>query len=347
MDSKKESKRIVYYDILNIISIIAVIAMHHNAIVHGNPLIRAWNTSLIVDCICYFAVPVFCMVTGATLMNYRTKYNTKTFFKKRLSKVLIPFLFWAAIMFIWRIYVLKDLTINGPRELLNTFFNSEEQKVYYFMFAILGTYLMMPLLSQLAEEKYRMTLWYIVGVYFAINACLVPLLNVLNIKWNMDFSMHIGEYVFMAILGYLLSTEDLKKEYRVLIYLGAVVGLFYRYIVTFILSKNLGEVDKSCWGYHTWNSILLAASVFLIVKRVAEVHPISNAKIIKLLEMLSSCTFGIYLIHRIVIYYEIDWFNINSNSWLWRTIWVVPTYVISLGIVYILKKIPVLKRIVP
>ena len=27
--------------------------------VHSNPNVRAWNTSLAIDCICYFAVPVF------------------------------------------------------------------------------------------------------------------------------------------------------------------------------------------------------------------------------------------------------------------------------------------------
>ena len=75
-----ENKRVVYFDILNIIAMIAVVSMHCNVIVHNNPNIRAWNTSLIVECICYWAVPVFCMLSGATLLNYRKKYDTKTFF---------------------------------------------------------------------------------------------------------------------------------------------------------------------------------------------------------------------------------------------------------------------------
>ena len=107
----KINNRVIYYDILNIIAIIAVIAMHCNGIVHGNPYTRAWNTSLVVECICYFAVPLFCMLPGATLMNYRKKYDTKTFFKKRFLKVLIPFIFWAIIMFIWKIYILKSILL--------------------------------------------------------------------------------------------------------------------------------------------------------------------------------------------------------------------------------------------
>lgn len=81
-----KQKRVIYFDVLNILAIIAVVAMHMNGIVHLNPNIRAWNTSLVVDCIMYWAVSVFMMLSGATLMNYREKYDTKTFFKKSLQK---------------------------------------------------------------------------------------------------------------------------------------------------------------------------------------------------------------------------------------------------------------------
>lgn len=67
----KDKRHIVYIDILNIIATIAVIALHHNGIVHQYSNILAWKTSLIIEVICYWAVPVFFMLTGATLMDYR------------------------------------------------------------------------------------------------------------------------------------------------------------------------------------------------------------------------------------------------------------------------------------
>lgn len=81
-----ENKRVVYFDILNIIAMIAVVSMHCNGIVHNNPNIRAWNTSLIVECICYWAVPVFCMLSGATLLNYRKNMILKPFLKREHKK---------------------------------------------------------------------------------------------------------------------------------------------------------------------------------------------------------------------------------------------------------------------
>jgi len=77
-----KNKRLVYLDILNILSIFVVVAMHMNGSVHSLPLNKSWTFSLLVNTLCYFAVPIFVMISGATLMNYRQKYDTKTFFKK-------------------------------------------------------------------------------------------------------------------------------------------------------------------------------------------------------------------------------------------------------------------------
>ena len=77
MAEKGSSKRIFYFDLLNIVACIAVIALHCNGIVHMYSEARCWKTSLIVETVAYWAVPVFFMLTGATLMDYRKRYSTK------------------------------------------------------------------------------------------------------------------------------------------------------------------------------------------------------------------------------------------------------------------------------
>lgn len=342
-----KKNRVVYYDVLNIIAIIAVIALHCNGIVHGYPKTRAWDTSLIIECLCYFAVPLFCMLSGATLMNYREKYDTKTFFKKRVLKVVIPFLFWAVFMFIWKIYITHSLNeIHGIKNIINSFFNNKEESTYYFMFNILGIYLTMPLLSLLTKKEYRKTLWFTIMLYFIFNAFLPNILSLFNITYNSGISVLLGGYIVFVILGYLLSTEDIEKKHRILIYVGAIIGVLYRYLTTFILSKEAGYVVKTTWGYTAWHSILLTSAVFIIVKKFF-FQKNYNSTIIKVLSNVSSCSFGVYLIHQIVMYYEKTALNINTAIWQWRIFGVLSTYLISLFIVYILKNIPILKKIVP
>ena len=337
-------KRIVYLDILNIIAIVSVIAMHCNGIVHGNINSRAWATSLIVECICYFAVPLFVMISGANLMKYREKYDTKTFFRKRFMKVLIPFLFWAVFMFIWRIYILKSLEIHNFKELLNAFFLNKEETTYYFVWSIVGIYLTMPLLSLLAKKENNKSLWFVVLLYFIFNAFIPNILSLVGITYNTSASVQFAGYVIFAILGYLLSEENISKKNKIIIIISAVLGLVYRYSTTFILSKNAGYVVKTTWGYTSWHAILLASAIFIIIKDI-NFNNLSD-KVKAMLAKIASCSYAIFLIHQIIMYYEKSILNINSASWLWRTIGVITTYLIALGITLLLKKIPVIKRVV-
>ena len=347
--SKKKSNRVIYFDILNIIAIIAVIAMHCNSIVHGKPNSTAWTTSLVIECICYFAVPLFCMLSGATLMNYREKYDTKTFFKKRLLKVAIPFIFWAIIMFVWKIHIgwINIQSINTPIKFINAFFANKEEATYYFMFIILGLYLTMPLLSLLAKKEYTKQLWFVVLLYFIFNAFLPNILGLFKIQLNTNLTVQLGGYVIFIILGYLLSTQNINKKYRILIYIGAVIGLIYRFVTTFYLSKQAGSVVKTTCGYTSWHAILLTAAVFLIIKNLNFEKIITNSKVRNFITKMSGCSFGIYLIHKIVMYYEQKILSIDVYSWQWRTIGIFSTYIICLAIVSIIKKLPLFKKIVP
>ena len=343
-------ERVVYYDILNILAMISVVAMHVNGIVHGNPRTSAWNTSLIVDCICYWAVPVFMMISGATLMNYREKYDTKTFFKKRLLKVLVPFVFWAIFMTVWKVYTkqMEFKQISSVKKFLNIILTNKEEGTYYFMFEILGIYLTMPLLSLLAKDENRRTLWFVVLLYFIFNGVLKNVIPLIGIEYNNSLTIQLGNYVIFVLLGYLLSTQDLTKKQKIALYISAIIGLLFRYIITFILSKQSGVVVKNTWGYSQWHSILLAGAVFVFIKDLKINEKIkNNKKLANVLKEISSCSFGIYLIHRIIMYYQISLLDIKVVTTQWRTLGIISTYLITLAIVYILKKIPVIKRLVP
>lgn len=161
-------------------------------------------------------------------------------------------------------------------------------------------------------------------------------------------TIQLGNYVIFVLLGYLLSTQDLTKKQKIALYISAIVGVLFRYIITFILSKQSGVVVKNTWGYSQWHSILLACAVFVIIKDLRINEKIKkNKKVANILKEVSSCSFGIYLIHRIIMYYQISLLDIKVSTIKWRTLGIISTYIISLVIVYILKKIPVLKRLVP
>lgn len=242
MQETDKNKRLVYLDILNILSIFVVVAMHMNGSVHSLPLNKSWTFSLLVNTLCYFAVPIFVMISGATLMNYRQKYDTKTFFKKRLMKVLVPFLFWSILMLIWRIKT-NQISLNIELiNLINVILTNKEEPIYYFMFEIIGVYLTMPLISQLTDKKYRKTLWYVVITYFILKGVLSNISTIIGISYNQALNIQIGTYVVYAILGYLLSTEEnIKSKTKFIIYTLAIIGILFRFLLTYIVSVRSGK----------------------------------------------------------------------------------------------------------
>ena len=308
----------------------------------------AWATSMIVEVVCYWAVPIFLMLTGATLMKYREKYDTKTYFKKRIMKVFIPFIIWATIMTIWKcsIGVLKinDFSI---KNILNIFFSNGEETTYYFMFLILGIYLTIPLLSVLSEEKNRKICWYTVIAIFVTKSILPIILKMFGVNYNTSLAIQLGDWAIYPLLGYLFSTHNFTKKQRTVIYILGILAAIFRYSMTYYWTTTSHVLNKTLFGYTQFHSVLLSSAVFVFIKNIDFNKKIESEKITKFLSKIASCSFGIYLIHQIVMYYEKSIFVINSASWQWRTLGVISTYLISLSIVYLLKKIPVVRKIVP
>ena len=83
--SKTPSKRIFYYDVLRALAIIGIVFCHVS--VCPNLYI-----SVFFDCFRDFSIPIFVMLSGALLLG--KKDTLIKFFKKRLSRLFIPFLFW-------------------------------------------------------------------------------------------------------------------------------------------------------------------------------------------------------------------------------------------------------------
>lgn len=81
---KEERKE--YIDILNVISCLAVVLLHTNNAFWRFSYDSYWISANFIECIFYFAVPVFYMITGATIMNYRENIVQKHFLRKDAQK---------------------------------------------------------------------------------------------------------------------------------------------------------------------------------------------------------------------------------------------------------------------
>ncbi|MBR3414991.1 acyltransferase [Candidatus Saccharibacteria bacterium] len=345
----ENSKRILYVDILNIIAILMVLFLHHSGTgIFTYQDSQAWKTSMIIECIFYSAVPIFVMLTGVTLLDYHKKYDTKTYFKKRVLKVVIPLIFWLLLMYIWHAFIIKDLSTSNwsITKFLNDLLSCKVEPTYYFLFAIIGVYLTIPVLSHLTEKKNRKLLYYAIITFFIVNS-LLPNAKLLGINISSDLRFLITGYMIYVLLGYVLSQITIPKKYRIVLYLSAILGCVFQYATTLVLSKSAGRLVQDSWGYFQFYTILEACAVFVFFKQFSTCHLLNNPRASHIFSTLAKCSFGIYLIHKIIIYYELKLTGMSQFSWQWRVLMVFCTYTISLAIIYILKKIPLARKTVP
>ena len=81
---KGKYEKTAYLTLLSVISMIAVVILHANGCFWAFSTDRYWVTANCIESVFYFAVPIFFMISGATLLDYRDRYDTRVFVKSAL-----------------------------------------------------------------------------------------------------------------------------------------------------------------------------------------------------------------------------------------------------------------------
>lgn len=338
------TKRVVYFDLLNVAACIAVVALHCNQMVHTWQPGKNWLLAMAIETVFYWAVPIFFMLTGATLMRYRERYDTRTFIEKRAKRTVIPFVAWSLILFLVVSVPLGGAHL-GIRTFLNMMLNNQIEQVYWFFFPLFSLYLALPMISLLADNK--KVILYGVMVSFALVSVLPYLCQLGGVNWNGAISIpSFGGMLLYVGLGYLLSSTDLgDKTIRTLYALG-ILGTIFRFVYTAVMSESIGAVDRLFFNYSAFPAVLQAVAVFLLFKNLNLSR--LQGRAITVLSELSACSFGVYLIHKPVLdHVVLGLMNVPMQSVALRTVGVLVLYAACVLAVFLLKKVPLVKAIIP
>lgn len=173
------------------------------------------------------------------------------------------------------------------------------------------------------------------------------LCEVAGIQWNGSLLSPLNGYYTFFILGYLLSTEDICKKWRIIIYVNGFLCACIRYCGIYYLSFRDGTKNSLLFNYEQFHVFGLAIAVFVLFKYI-QWDKALNVTIQNGVSKIAGCSLGVYLIHICVMTYEKKIFHIQESSLWWRN-WggILTTYIICLLIVTGVKRIPLIKRIFP
>ena len=324
MKTETLKKRLVYLDILKIIGIFLMVANH--CVDNVTPLERAepwynlWGS--VYNSFTRPAIPLFMMVTGILLLP--TKMEMGAFYKKKISRVIIPFLFWSVLynLFPWLTGV-----INCAPETINLFFKwvdpsqsfcdalnnvlmipfnfSRFAIQMWYVYLLIGIYLYIPIFSAWVEKADKHSQRIFLGIW-AVSLFIPYLRNYLSANvfgecsWN-EFGLF---YYFAGFSGYLLLGHHLVKYplnlSKAKKYSLALITFAIGYAITLIGFKNatavVGQSDAMVELFFTFcspNVALMSFAIFIVCQDVT----IRNEKISRLITQFSICTFGIWMCH--------------------------------------------------
>ena len=339
-------KRVIWFDVLNVVACFGVVAMHFNGLVHTYSPTLSWVQALMVDCLFYWAVPIFFMLSGATLMDYRDRYDTSVFLLKRMKRTLIPFLAWSLIALVWKVSFGLMEPPQGLLSLVDYIFNTKIIDIYWFFIPLFMVYLSLPALSLLRGE--RRVISYLIGIAAIFNIVLPFLCSIVGIPWNSQASLPVlSGYLIYVLIGYYLRDEPLSRRARCVIYALGVCGVLVRFGHTVLASFGNGELVNLTWGYTNPPCFLESIAVFVFARQVdwGRVFKTDAAK--HRLKAVAGCSFGIYLIHMIVFHFGIWLTGLNGGDYEWRIFGPFVAYGLCLVLVWSLQHVPGIRRLIP
>lgn len=210
----KTKNRVMYFDVLTTVSMIAVVILHTGGSVWKTNQIGtlAWDIALLWQVLFIWCVPILLMLSGIKMLDYRTRYTTRELLKKRMFKVLIPFIIWSIITYVLTNPISLDFIY--VKNFFNLFFKGEINPIYWYFYVLIGLYLLLPVLSLMIENSSKELLQYLLLTNFIFQIGIPFIYNIFGMDetqfevWTTY--MKIAPYAGYFILGYYLVKYPIR-----------------------------------------------------------------------------------------------------------------------------------------
>jgi surface polysaccharide O-acyltransferase-like enzyme len=338
----QQENKTLWFDNLRVIATIGVIFIHVSSdYAPSSGSITAYNfwVGNIFDSASRFSVPLFVMLSGALLLS--KDYGIKVFLKKRLFRLVLPFLFWSLI------YISNSLFRRVQDGETLYFFNTIKDILiqlrdgssihFWYIYMIIGVYLFIPIIGKWVriagekEMKYFLAIWIFTLIFNQ------PVIE--DFKPDIDLSYFSG-FLGYLIVGYYISVKSFHNQKRVniistvMILVGLLSTIFGTYLVLYF--KN--EYVSTFYECLSPNIFLFSTGIFLLCKN----KDLSNKTFVTIRDFISQYSYGIFLVHVLVLSYIDDlgirWNFINPVIGIPTTVFVC--LIISSVIIYLVNKVP-------
>ncbi len=300
-------KKVFYIELLRVVAALAVVAIHvlgpYRFLVGEIPY-ADWVSAIAINGASRWAVPVFIMITGALLLSDTRPFSVGYFVRRRVMKVLLPFVTWSVFYAILAGISLQHVNWAETVQRLIAF---PVEETYYhlgFFYYFIPLYFLVPVLRPVAQREDQ-------GLFHALLGCWLVLcaarLTGMSLGWLEDLVLY-GGYL---LLGFVLHQRKLPLKWLLFLGLLALVATEYTAISESV-SKNR-YTNAGWFSYKTLNTVLIAAMVFGLCQHWAERM---SESVQHAVTTISRHSLGIYLVHPVFLWPLRELAFIPSMAWL-------------------------------
>ncbi len=264
----------------------------------GSP---AWWVAHVVDAGLRWCVPVFIMISGALLLRPREE-DVGAFYRKRWARIGVPLVAWTVAYLVWQSW--REGT--GFADSLSQAASGSPSIHLYFLYVIAGLYLFTPFLRTVVAHTSRTGLWWFAGVALALGA-VDQLLGLVDGVGGVTAATRFLPFLGYYLLGWLLTdpgpgARDLRHGATAFVG-GTAVTVLGAWAAA-AAEGEWGSGAEYVYDFLAPGMVVAAVGVFLLLRawgtRLAEQGP--NSRTNRTVAALSGLSFGVYLVHVMVLY---------------------------------------------
>ncbi len=358
MEKGREGEsRKIFLDVARVLAIFAVVMIHVSAgfVVGNESSTSAFIFGNIFDSLSRIGVPLFLMISGALMLSEEKEITGKSIFK-RIKNIVVLLIFWSACYAIFYSVLLpfcKGREI-AWKEFLYNFVMGHYHLWYLYM--LIGLYLITPFLRSFVKKENKNLVMLFVA--FAVLAQFLPtflsifcvyveeIKHIVAFIEKFELRFFCG-YTAYYLLGWYIVHVGFSKKQKICIYVASVLSIMG--IIS--IAQWIPIKAESAWtaydlAYSNSNLLVLlyTAGVFTVLSNL------KNERVpVKLgagLAVASKLSFGVYVVHIVVLSVMHKIFAFISVPFLSLLVLWGATTVISFLVCYVLSKIPLLKKLI-
>lgn len=340
------NRRLLWADITRILAIYLILVLHVNAFPNASQTNFIYCIGLTLANTC---VPLLIMVSGALLLGKKESYTS--FFRKRVVKVIIPWITWTCVFTLVALYFQAHFS---PKTVVHIF-RSIFIPFFWFIVLVCSLYLITPALRIFAQNAKKKDILLVILIWYSALSLLPYMRN------TQAFPLYVGNgivqlvinFIGYFLLGFFIVHGNLNKKYRPFIALLFIISLVARSFLEYYSLHYHRQIFLGGSDFIDPSLVIVSASLFFLLYLSEDIFEhISGIWIRDKLSVISNATLGIYFVHYLflnraplpILISTTSLIHISYNIDMFINAFIF--FIISLVIILLLQKVPVIKNII-